>query len=61
MLPTFSGKAVYIRTLVTRTVKENENQFELEGNMSHRGKFQGNFDQGIKGNLVRFSGEIKLS
>ena len=42
-------------------MKENENQFELEGNMSHRGKFQGNFDQGIKGNLVRFSGEIKLS
>ena len=40
---------------------ENEKQFELEGNMSHRGKFQGNFDQGIKGNLVRFSGEIKLS
>ena len=63
MLPTFSGKAFYIRTLVTRTVKENENHFELEGNiyMSHRGKFQGNFDQGIKGNLVRFSGEIKLS
>ena len=28
--------------------------------MSHRGKFQGNFDQG-KENLVRFSGEFKLS
>ena len=61
MLPTFSGKAFYIRTLVTRTVKENEKQFEFEGNMSHRGKFQGTFDEGIKGNLVRFSGEIKLS
>ena len=44
-LPTFSGKAFYIRTLVTRTVKGNEKQFELEGNTSRRGKFQGNFDR----------------
>ena len=28
--------------------------------MSHRGEFQGNFDQ-RKENLVRFSGEFKLS
>ena len=40
MLPTFSGKAFYIRTLVTRTVKENEKQFELEGNMSHQVNFR---------------------
>ena len=60
MLPTFSRIAFYIRTPVTRTVKGNEKQFELEGNASYRGKFQGHFDQG-KGSLVRFSGELKLS
>ena len=38
----------------------NEKQFELAGNLSYRGKFQWNFDQG-KGNLVWVSGEFELS
>ena len=50
----------YSRTPVTRTLKENETQFEFERNLSYRDKFQWNFDQG-KGNLVRVSGEFELS
>ena len=30
----------YSKTLVTRTLKGNEKQFELAGNSSYRGKFQ---------------------
>ena len=50
----------YSRTPVTRTLEGNEKQFELAGNSSYRGKFQGSFYQG-KGNLVRVSGEFELS
>ena len=38
----------------------NEKQFESAGNLSYRGKFQWNFDQG-KGNLVWVRGEFELS
>ena len=41
-------------------MKGNENQFELAGNSSYRGKFQRNFDQG-KGNLGQVSRELELS
>ena len=40
--------------------ERNEKQFKLAGNLSYRGKFQGNFDQG-KGNLVWVRGEFELS
>ena len=50
----------YSWTPVTRTLKENETQFEFERNLSYRDKFQWNFDQG-KGKLVRVSGEFELS
>ena len=45
---------------LTRTLKVNEKQLELVGNLSYQGKFQWNFDQG-KGNLARASGEFELS
>ena len=32
----------------TRTLKGNEKQFKLVGNLSYRGKLQWNFDQGIE-------------
>ena len=48
------------RTLVTRTLKGDEKEFEFAGNSNYEGKFQRNFDQG-KGNLVRVSGEFELS
>ena len=51
---------VHSRTWVTRTLRGNEKQFELAGNVSYQGKFQWNFDQG-KGHLGRVSGEFKLS
>ena len=46
---------MYSRNSGTRTLKGNEEQFELAGNSSYRGKFQWSFDQG-KWNIVRVSG-----
>ena len=53
-------KEVQYNPEVTRTLRENEKQFELVGNSSYQGKFKGNFDQ-EKENLVRVSGEFELS
>ena len=53
-------KEVQYNPEVTRTLKENEKQFELVGNSSYQGKFQGSFDQ-EKENLVRVSGKFELS
>ena len=50
-------KNKYSRTLVTRTLKGNEKQFELAGNSSYQGEFQWNFDEG-RGNLVRVRGNL---
>ena len=36
----------YSRTRVTQTLKGNEKQFKLVGNLSYRGKFQGNLIMG---------------
>ena len=44
-------RPVYGNDQVTRTLKGNEERFELQGNLTYQGKFQYNFDQG-KGNLV---------
>ena len=40
---------------------QGKEQFELVRNSSYRGKFQWNFDQSGKENLVRVSGEFELS
>ena len=53
-------KEVQYNPEATRTLKENEKQFELVGNSSYQGKLKGNFDQ-EKENLVRVSGEFELS
>ena len=51
---------MYSRNSGTRTLKGNEEQFELAGNSGYRGKFQWRFDQG-KWNIVRVSGAFELS
>ena len=51
---------IYSRTVVNRTLRGNEKQFELAENLSYWGNFQWNFEQG-KENLVRVSREVELS
>ena len=50
----------YSITQVSQTLKGDEKQFWVRGNLSYRAKFQWNFDLG-KENLVPVSGEFKLS
>ena len=50
----------YSITQVSQTLKGDEKQFWVRGNLSYRAKFQWNFDLG-KENLVPVSGEFELS
>ena len=50
----------YSITHVSQTLKGDEKQFWVRGNLSYRAKFQWNFDLG-KENVVPVSGEFELS